>query len=63
MDLRKLALQTIKPLVIQYLRERGLVLPKSKKQELAKKLRLSEQRIDAIAEAVKEALLELLEKM
>jgi len=59
----KFVLRTIKPMLIQYLRERGLVLPEKTIKELASKLKIQEQRLQVIVEAVKEAILEHLERL
>ncbi|GIW60467.1 MAG: hypothetical protein KatS3mg087_1533 [Patescibacteria group bacterium] len=59
----KIILKMVKPILIGYLRERGLVLPDKTIKELAKKLRVSESRIQVIAQEVKEAILEQLERL
>ena len=50
----------IRQLVIPWLRERALVLPASKRQELAERFNVSERIIERIETSIREAIIEAL---
>ena len=52
----------IRQIVIPWLRERALVLPATKRKELAEQLRVDEQLIAAIEQLVRNAIIEALSK-
>ena len=52
----------IKQIVVPWLRERALVLPATKRKELAEQLRVDEQLIAAIEQLVRNAIIEALSK-
>lgn len=48
----------LRSLFIKWLRERALVVPSSKREEIAKRLRVDQEVVDAILNELKEAILQ-----